>query len=106
MDVLSDAEIDNTVSKSKLTSKYSQVIDNQNAYEILPAKLQTTAEKPPEVAATKTTARPEESTFEKVANSSITKSIIHTAGNTIVRSLLGFVRFGRKKYQFSKKKGN
>lgn len=68
MDVLTDGEIDNIVSKSKLTSKYNQVIDSQSAYEMLTAKLQTAAENPPDVAKTKIAAKPKESTLEKVAN--------------------------------------
>jgi DNA helicase HerA-like ATPase len=105
MDVLTDGEIDNIVSKSKLTSKYNQVIDSQSAYEMLTAKLQTAADNPPEVASSKTAAKPEESTFEKVANSSVTKSIIRTAGNTIVRSLLGSLGLGGRNTNSSRRKG-
>lgn len=95
MDVLTEGEIDNIVSKSKLTAKYNQVIDSQSAYEMLTAKLETAAESAPQVAAKGTkAAKPEPSTFEKVANSSITKSIMRTAGNTIVRSLLGSLGLG------------
>ncbi|MGI8584099.1 MAG: helicase HerA-like domain-containing protein [Chitinophagaceae bacterium] len=94
MDVLTDGEIDNIVSKSKLTAKYNQVIDSQSAYEMLTAKLQTAAENPPEATKTQKSAKQEQSTFEKVANSSVTKSIMRTAGNTIVRSLLGSLGLG------------
>ena len=45
MDILSDAEIDSIVNKSKLVSKYNQSIDNQSAYEILTEKLNQAAEK-------------------------------------------------------------
>ena len=40
--------------------------------------------------------KPEPSTFEKVANNSVTKSIMRTAGNTIVRSLLGSLGLGEE----------
>jgi hypothetical protein len=40
MDILSDAEIDAVVSKSKLASKYNREINNESAYEILNAKLE------------------------------------------------------------------
>ena len=94
MDVLTAGEIDKIVNKSKLTSKYNQVIDSQSAYEMLTTKLQNAAENPPEPAKTQKQAKPEESTFEKVANSSVTKSIMRNAGNTIVRSLLGSLGLG------------
>lgn len=45
MDVLTEGEIDNIVSKSRLVAKYNQVIDSQSAYEILTAKLEEAAEK-------------------------------------------------------------
>jgi hypothetical protein len=93
MDVLTEGEIDNIVSHSKLSAKYNQVTDSQSAYEMLTAKLQEAAAN----AADKTSgkpAKPEESTFEKVANNSVVKSIVRTAGNTIVRSLLGSLGLG------------
>ncbi len=94
MDILSSDEIDSIVSKSKLTIKYNKVIDSQSAYEMLTEKLQEAADNPPMVAKVTKTAKPEKSTFEKVATSSITKSIMRTAGNTIVRSLLGSLGLG------------
>jgi DNA helicase HerA-like ATPase len=95
MDVLTDREIDNIVGKSKLTSKYGEVIDRYSAYEMLTEKLQAAAKKTPEVAVKneKTTKR-EETTLEKVANSSVTKSLLRTAGNILVRSLLGVLGLG------------
>jgi len=94
MDVLTESEIDSIVSKSRLTAKYNKVVDSQSAYEMLTAKLQEAAENPPEVIKPKKAAKPEQTTFEKVANSSVTKSIIRTAGNTIVRSILGSLGLG------------
>ena len=47
MDILTPAEIDAIVSKSKLISKYNQVIDSESAYEILTQKLQDAANKNP-----------------------------------------------------------
>ena len=106
MDVLTDGEVDNIVSKSKLTAKYNQVIDTQSAYEMLTTKLQQAADNPPEVAKTQKVAKPEESTFEKVANSSVTKSIMRTAGNTIVRSLLGSLGLGGRSSRSTSNKGS
>jgi DNA helicase HerA-like ATPase len=95
MDVLTDTEISTLVSNSKLTAKYNQVIDSESAYEILTAKLKEAAANPPAAAMGKA-AKPEESTFEKVANNTIVKSMMRQAGNTIVRSLLGSLGLGGK----------
>jgi uncharacterized protein len=93
MDVLTDAEIDAVVNRSKLVAKYNQVIDSQSAYEILTAKLQSAGAVA--TPATKTTiAKPEESTFDKVVNNTIVKSMLRQAGTTIVRSLLGSLGLG------------
>jgi len=94
MDVLTDTEIDTIVSKSKLAAKYNQVIDNPSAYEILTAKLHEAAVNSQQVQTNKNASKPEESTFEKVVNNSIVKSMVRTAGNTIVRSLLGSLGLG------------
>ena len=94
MDILSDIEINSIVSNSKLVSKYNQVIDASSAYEILTAKLQEAAANTTIKSASKATGKPEESTLEKVVNSTVVKSIMRTAGNTIVRSLLGSLGLG------------
>ena len=95
MDVLSESEIDAIVQHSKLVDKYNKLVDSQSAYEILTAKLQQAAANSPAVAASnQKAAKHEESTFEKVANNSIVKSVVRTAGNTIVRSLLGSLGLG------------
>jgi DNA helicase HerA-like ATPase len=104
MDVLTDDEINSIVSRSKMVAKYNQVIDSQSAYEMLTAKLEEAAEKSQE-AETKTTSKKEKeepSTLEKVANNTIVKSMVRTAGNTIVRGLLGALGLGGR----SRKKTN
>jgi len=93
MDVLTESEIDSIVNKSKLAAKYNQVIDSDSAYEMLTAKLQEAAANPPVTSATKN-AKPEESTLEKVVNNTVVKSMMRTAGTTIVRSLLGSLGLG------------
>ena len=96
MDVLTDNEINDIVSRSKLAARYNQEIDTQSAYEILNAKLEEAAENTAEAEKVKTrkNAKEEESTFEKVANNTIVKSMMRTAGTTIVRSLLGSLGLG------------
>ena len=93
MDVLTETEIDNIVNHSKLVAKYNQVIDSKSAYEMLTAKLEEAAANSP-VIENKKTAKPEESTLEKVANNTIVKSMMRTSGNSIVRSLLGSLGLG------------
>jgi uncharacterized protein len=95
MDVLTDAEIDSIAGKSKLVAKYNKTIDSESAYEILTAKLQEAAENSAteEKSSGKKT-KEEKSTLEKVADNTIVKSMVRTAGNTIVRSLLGALGLG------------
>jgi DNA helicase HerA-like ATPase len=100
MDILTDGEIDNIISKSKIAAKYNQVIDSQSAYEILTDKLNEAAEKTEEVKKQKeeeketktirTTTKKEKGFFDDPT----VKSMTRTAGNTIVRSLLGALGLG------------
>ncbi len=92
MDVLTQSEIDSIVDHSKLAAKYNQVTDPESAYEMLTAKLQEAAANP--VVAPGKAAKPEESTLEKVVNNTVVKSMMRTAGTTIVRSLLGSLGLG------------
>ena len=92
MDVLTQSEIDSIVDHSKLAAKYNQVTDPQSAYEMLTAKLEEAATNP--VVAPGKAAKPEESTLEKVVNNTVVKSMMRTAGTTIVRSLLGSLGLG------------
>ncbi|MGN6532808.1 MAG: helicase HerA-like domain-containing protein, partial [Ginsengibacter sp.] len=94
MDVLTESEIDTIVDHSRLAAKYNQVIDSESAYEILNSKLQN-ADAVSRVNTGKT-AKPEETTLEKVVNNTVVKSMMRTAGNTIVRSLLGSLGLGGK----------
>jgi uncharacterized protein len=96
MDILSEAEIDAVVAKSKIVAKYNEVVDNKSAYEILNEKLESAAkqeaEEKQEAAEEKktTTAKKEKG----VLDNPILKSMTRTAGNTIVRSLLGVLGLG------------
>jgi DNA helicase HerA-like ATPase len=96
MDVLTDDEINAIAGKSKLVAKYNQTIDSESAYEILTAKLQEAADKAQEEEPEKGKKGEKEapSAFEKIADNSIVKSMVRTAGNTIVRSLLGSLGLG------------
>ncbi|MFN8252228.1 MAG: helicase HerA-like domain-containing protein [Ferruginibacter sp.] len=97
MDVLTDTEIDALTGKSKLVAKYNQVVDSESAYEILTAKLNAAAE---QAAEEKEDAKPakeakaEKNVVEKAMDNTVVKSMMRTAGNTIVRSLLGALGLG------------
>lgn len=97
MDILSDLEVDAIVKRSKIATKYNQVIDNRSAHEILTEKL--------EEAARRTEEQKKQQQEEKSGRSStkkekgffddpVVKSMTRTAGNTIVRSLLGALGLG------------
>ena len=91
MDILTDAEIDNLVAKSKIAAKYNEVIDSKSAYEILTEKLEDAAKR--EAVTTeekKTPAKKEKGFFDDP----VVKSMTRTAGNSIVRTLLGVLGLG------------
>lgn len=93
MDILRDAEIDAILAKSKIAAQYNEVIDSDSAYEILTRKLNEAAESAATTEAETKPARqqkPEKGFFDDP----IVKSMARTAGNTIVRSLLGAIGLG------------
>ncbi|MEO5562793.1 MAG: helicase HerA-like domain-containing protein [Chitinophagaceae bacterium] len=97
MDILTEMEIDSVVSKSKLTGKYNTIVDSESAYEILTAKLQEAEERTKkaeeekkEQKETKTTTKKEKGFFDDP----VVKSMTRTAGNTIIRGLLGALGLG------------
>ena len=97
MDILSPAEVDAINNASKLVKKYSEDIDNNSAYEMLNQKITDAQQKNPAATDTGGGAKPAKeapSTLEKIANNSIVKSMVRTAGNGIVRSLLGVLGMG------------
>jgi DNA helicase HerA-like ATPase len=106
MDILSDTEIDALVAKSKIAAKYNKVVDSESAYEILNEKLNEAAKKEQELKQeqaeekeTRKTTKKEKGFFDDP----VVKSMTRTAGNTIVRNLLGVLGLGgrsRKKSLF------
>lgn len=93
MDILSDVEIDTILAKSKIAAQYNEVIDSDSAYEILTRKLNEAAESAATLEAETKSARqqkPEKGFFDDP----VVKSMARTAGNTIVRSLLGAIGLG------------
>lgn len=95
MDILTPQEIMDVASKSKISQKYNEVTDRESAYEILNKKLNVAAEQASsgeEKSVQKTKEEP--SLLEQVSRNTVVKSMMRTAGNTIVRSLLGSLGLG------------
>ncbi|HET6768930.1 MAG TPA: helicase HerA-like domain-containing protein, partial [Chitinophagaceae bacterium] len=90
MDVLTEAEIDTLVAKSKIASGYNKIVDNKSAYEILTEKLNEAAKEDDEKKLRKKSAKEDKGFFDDP----IVRSMTRTAGNTIVRSLLGVLGLG------------
>ncbi len=101
MDVLTDAELDQLVSKSKLVRKYAETLDSESAHEIITAKLEEAAERSAAAAEkeakekeeekeTKRPAKKEESFFDNPT----VKQVGRTAATIITRSLLGALGLG------------
>lgn len=88
MDILSTQEINDLVSKSRLTSIYNRTVDTKSAYEILEEKLKAAKELEPEVKS-KRKEEEDKSVLEQLGDNTVVKSMMRTAGNMIVRSLLG-----------------
>ncbi|MBE7176571.1 MAG: DUF853 family protein [Mucilaginibacter polytrichastri] len=107
MDVLTETEIDNLISKSRLVNKYNQEIDSRSAYEILNEKLQAAAEES-STAARQEQEKKEQAELQKQQqreekakakepgffDSPIVKQAGRTAASIITRSLLGALGLG------------
>src|SRR6187401_1790627 len=99
MDVLTDAEIDGLISRSKIAAKYNKIVDSESAYEILNEKLNEAAKEDEQVKQRKTESKTERKSTKEdkgIFDDPIVKSMTRTAGNTIVRSLLGVLGLGGK----------
>ena len=97
MDILSQTEIDVIVKNSKLASKYNQAIDSQSAYEILTGKLEEAAERTEEMKKAQQEEKSGRAAAKKekgIFDDPVVRSMTRTAGNTIVRSLLGALGLG------------
>jgi predicted flap endonuclease-1-like 5' DNA nuclease len=94
MDILTDAEIDTLIAKSKIASRYNSIVDNESAYEILNEKLNEAAKEDEENNQRKAGRKKSTKEDKGFFDDPIVKSMTRTAGNTIVRSLLGVLGFG------------
>ena len=100
MDVLTNNEIDNLVSHSKLVKKYSEVVDTESAYEILTKKIEEVAKQQEDVKQEKEDKKADEKSGGFFDNA-IVKQVGRTAASVITRGLLGALGLnGRKKNWF------
>jgi uncharacterized protein len=109
MDILSQQEIDNLISRSKLINKYNQEIDRESAYEILTKKiaasenldLKIPKEKLPptyrQPAPRTQTRRRTKSTTEKVLDSQLSKQVGRTLIREIARGIFGVLGMGGRR---------
>ncbi len=82
MDVLTETEIDTTISKSKLAKKYNEVLDRESAYEILGKKMEEAQE-----LAAKQEAKEQAEKEEKKTTSSRSSSTTNTVTKGVVKVL-------------------
>jgi DNA helicase HerA-like ATPase len=98
MDILTESEMEEIISKSKLAVKYSQIIDRESAYEILNQKIQIAnqqqEEQKLETAHQSGGASKEKSTFENILNSTVTRQVGRTVAREVTRGLLGVLGLG------------
>jgi uncharacterized protein len=97
MDILTEAEIDTLVNNSKIAPKYNKVVDSESAYEMLNEKLNAAAKEDEQVKKRKVEEKTERRPTKEdkgIFDDPIVKSMTRTAGNTIVRSLLGVLGLG------------
>ena len=91
MDLLTPAEIQNLIARSVLVPKYSKTIDRESAFEMLNKKIEAAKEEATEEPAStpKKGEKEEKGFWESVMGNTVVKSMLRTAGNAIVRNLLG-----------------
>lgn len=94
MDVLSDMEIDTIISRSKLAGKYNQVIDSVSAHELLSEKLEDAAKKAEEEREEKADQKKNTKKDKGILDDPVVRSMTRTAGNALVRTLLGVLGLG------------
>jgi hypothetical protein len=94
MDILTDEEINYIIRSSRLSHKYSEVIDRQSAYEMLNKKIEdfNTSEKQDELK--KQNKKEEKSTIEKVISDPLTRQVGRTVAREITRGILGVLGLG------------
>ncbi len=103
MDVLTEQEIDHIIQHSKLIPKYNQQIDRESAHEMLLEKIEkANSEAHQKAINTQRTkarknSRYQKSTWEEIADHTITKQIGRTVARELTRGLLGVLGVSSRK---------
>ena len=93
MDILSETEINSIISTSELVKKYEEEVDSESAHEILSEKLRNAPATEKKEKASPGRPRKEKSILDDPTIRSMTR----TAGNTLVRTLLGVLGLGGRR---------
>ena len=101
MDILTDQELHQLVSKSEIASYYNEVMNRESAAEILHKKIEE-AEQAQEDAPQPEEKRRGKSTLERVFDSTVTRQVGRTVARELTRGLLGM--FGIKTTATRRKK--
>lgn len=92
MDILSDVELSELLSASKLIPKYNEVIDRESAYEILTKKIETANKEEAKEKATREKEAARRTSSSSSSSSSTSKTLIKTISSpTVIRSVLGIL---------------
>ena len=97
MDILTEDEIRAIVSQSKIAAKYNQETDPVSAYEMLTEKIEEATQAAAKDKAEKEAPKATRETAKKektIFDDPVVRSMTRTAGNTLVRSLLGALGLG------------
>ena len=97
MDVLTDDEIDEIVSNSKIADKYNEIINRESAFEILTEKLSQAAESQPQQSPSSSKQKEEPTFVEKAMKNPFVKQAGSQIVRELTRGLLGVLGLGGKK---------
>lgn len=100
MDILTESEIDNIVSHSKLVAKYNQSVDSESAYEMLTGKLEQASQKAEQEKQMKQDSKsPGRATKkdESIFDTPAMRQVERTAATVLTRSLLGVLGLGGRR---------
>lgn len=89
MDILSDAEIDAITSNSRIARYYNEVIDSESAHEILTEKIEAAASR--DAAVLQEKENPRSKKEKGILDDPLVRSFARTAGNQIIRTILGAI---------------
>jgi len=104
MDILTDQEIEDIINRSKLIPEYNQAIDRESAHEILQHKIEAASKEEhrqkmeeQQSKARRSSRYQEKSTWEEIADHTITKQIGRTVARELTRGLLGVLGISSRK---------